>query len=71
MIKGDLDSIRPDVQTFYASQVLSSLAIDMRSRPKNRQGTEIFEDKNLYATDLMKCLHEVPQENVISVTDFR
>ncbi|WVQ91115.1 thiamine pyrophosphokinase [Cryptococcus gattii] len=48
LIKGDLDSIRPDVQAHYASL-----------------NVPIKQDKDVYATDLMKCIQEVPEDHAL------
>ncbi|TYJ54037.1 thiamine pyrophosphokinase [Cryptococcus floricola] len=48
LIKGDLDSIRPEVRAHYA-------ALDV----------PIKQDRSEYATDLIKCIEEVPEDHAI------
>ncbi|ODN89219.1 thiamine pyrophosphokinase [Cryptococcus wingfieldii CBS 7118] len=48
LIKGDLDSIRPEVRAHYASLNVT-----------------IKQDRSEYATDLIKCIEEVPEDHSI------
>jgi thiamine pyrophosphokinase len=61
LIKGDLDSIRADVRTFYSNHVSPSCFCLLRLTICEKN-VPVVEDENQDATDLMKCVNSV-QEN--------
>lgn len=76
-IKGDLDSLRDDVKTFYESHV-SFLLIDfiiiiwsftkLKNKNKNKKGCKIIRDSSQEETDFVKCtqiIQTIEQKNVL------
>lgn len=57
MIKGDLDSIRPEVQAYYRSHVGRRSSLWQTLIPE--QNVMVVRDEDQYSTDLMKCFKEI------------
>lgn len=66
LIKGDLDSLRPDTQAYYFSKVSQSLK--MRGHCDTHpmyQSVPIIQDKDEYSTDLMKCIESLAEKETL------
>ena len=64
MIKGDLDSIRPDVKAYYSGLVRNALTGNVPLGSFSlylSKGIPVIQDPDQNSTDLMKCLESAKE----------
>jgi thiamine pyrophosphokinase len=62
LIKGDLDSLRLDVQEFYTSKVHFPDSDTCKTILHIVQGVQLLKDEDQYSTDLMKCVDVIAEK---------